>query len=100
MDESSNPNGFAQPVAVILRYIGDGAFVNGVPARDLEAFDIAQSGFTVEQLLAFEPRVYESTGAPLVESGVGVVNLEDGVSDAEARLAGKALRHRRKEGEA
>lgn len=88
--------------AVILKYIGEGAFVNGVPARDLDSTDIAQSGFTVEQLLAFEPRVYERTDAPLVESTVAVINLDDGASDSEARLASKTLNARRKqkEGEA
>ncbi len=86
----------------ILRYVGDGAFVNGVPARDLDSSDIASSGFTVEQLLAFEPRVYESTGAPYVEPTVAVINLNDGANDTEAHIAAKTLnaRKRQKEGEA
>lgn len=104
---------------VILRYVGDGAFLNGVPARDLTQADIEQCGHSVEQLLAFQPRVYddassrtressdsmrddasERTDAPLVESSVAVVNLTDGVSEQEAHVAGRALRQRRKENEA
>lgn len=104
---------------IVLRYVGNGAFVNGVPARDLTQTDIEQCGHSVEQLLAFEPRVYddassrielldsrvrddasERTDAPLAESSVAVVNLKDGVSEQEAHIAGRALRQRRKENEA
>lgn len=53
---------------IVLKYVGDGAFVNGVPARDLTQTDIEQSGHRVEQLLAFEPRVYERQPAANPES--------------------------------
>lgn len=54
-------------VATILRYVGAGAFVNGVPARDLTTADVEQSNYSAEQLLAFTPRVY----APVLAANSG-----------------------------
>lgn len=47
---------------IVLKYVGDGAYVAGVPACDLTQEMIDASGYTVEQLLEFhsgEQRVYE-----------------------------------------
>lgn len=110
---SISENAPTNSVGTTLRYVGEGAFVNGVPARDLTQTDIEQSGLSVEQLLAFEPRVYERTGSPLAEPTVAVINGErssqhDGAHDSgqttsdEAHIAAKTLnaRKRQKEGEA
>lgn len=44
---------------VVLRYVGEGAFVFGVPATDLTQADIDACGLSADELLAYEPRVYE-----------------------------------------
>ena len=41
------------PVGIVLRYIGEGLYVAGVPACDLTQQMIDDSGYTVEELLAF-----------------------------------------------
>ena len=45
---------------IILHYIGaeQGAFINGVPARDLTQADIDATGKTVDAILQY-PDVYE-----------------------------------------
>lgn len=45
---------------IVLKYVGGGAYVSGLPAKDLTATDIAASGFALEQIQAFS-----SGGAPL-----------------------------------
>ena len=45
---------------VVLRYTGEGAFFNGVPARDLTARDIEERGLDVDAL-AKSP-LYEAVG--------------------------------------
>lgn len=44
---------------IVLRYIGEGTFVFGVPARDLTQADIDACDFTAAELLGFSPAVYE-----------------------------------------
>ena len=87
--DSIPENAPTNSVGIILRYIGDGAFVNGVPARDLTQTDIEQCGFSVEQLLAFEPRVYERTGSPLAEPTVAVINAETSFGNDDANDRGR-----------
>ena len=36
---------------IVLRYVGKGAFLNGVPARDLTAMDIEERGLDVDALV-------------------------------------------------
>lgn len=36
---------------VILRYVGNGSYVAGIPANDLTEADIAASGFAIEYVL-------------------------------------------------
>ena len=38
---------------MVLRYVGEGQYVAGVPATDLTQQQIDESGYTIEQLLAF-----------------------------------------------
>lgn len=38
---------------IVLIYVGNGAYVAGVPACNLTADQIAESGYTAAQLLAF-----------------------------------------------
>lgn len=52
-DESNNL------APVVLHYIGDGAFIFGVPARDLTQADIDTCGLTAAQLLEYSPAIYE-----------------------------------------
>ena len=54
--------------SVVLRYIGGTTYVNGVPARDLTQADIENSGQTVEQLLAYVPRVYARVETELADA--------------------------------
>jgi hypothetical protein len=84
---------------MILRYVGNGNFIIGVPARDLTAVEAEQNG-GVDALTA--TRLYvrdEQIGEPiqLIEDVTlsGVIDLTDGVDDSEAKLAGRALRKRR-----
>ena len=39
---------------IILRYIGNGSYVAGIPATDLTAADITASGFAIEQIKALQ----------------------------------------------
>ena len=82
-----------------LRYVGEGAFIVGVPARDLTEAEAVQYG-GVEALTA--TRLYvqdDGPGEPIqpIETVTlsGVINLADGVDDSEATLAGRTLRKRR-----
>lgn len=47
---------------IVLRYIGAGAYITGVPACDLTQEQIDASGYTVGELLA-----YNSATQPLYE---------------------------------
>jgi hypothetical protein len=38
---------------IILRYIGNGSYVAGIPATDLTEADIAASGFAIDEIMAF-----------------------------------------------
>ena len=38
---------------IVLKYVGEGQYVVGVPATDLTREQIDASGYTVEQLLKF-----------------------------------------------
>jgi len=47
---------------IVLKYIGHlnhGAFIFGVPACDLTAAMVDECGLSVEELLAYQPPVYE-----------------------------------------
>ena len=45
---------------IVLEYVLEGAYISGVPATDLTQEQIDESGFTIEQLLA-----YTSGGEPV-----------------------------------
>ena len=44
---------------IVLKYIGAGAYIPGVPATDLTAEQVKASGYTADQLLAYSPPIYE-----------------------------------------
>jgi len=44
----------AEQKVIVLKYIGGGNYIAGVPAVDLTEADIAASGFSAEQLLALK----------------------------------------------
>jgi len=45
---------------IVLRYIGDGGYIPGVPARDLTAADVAQHGDRIAaEEAASNTRLYE-----------------------------------------
>ena len=83
----------------MLRYLGEGNFIIGVPARDLTPVEAAQYG-GVDALAATGLYVQDNQpGEPIqpIEDATlgGVIELSDGVDDSEAKLAGRALRRRR-----
>ena len=47
---------------MVLKYVGDGAYIAGVPACDMTQEMIDASGYTIEALLAFS-----NNGQPLYE---------------------------------
>lgn len=51
--DQTNPQPTAPPEPVVLRYVGDGAYIPGVPRVNLTARDIALCGYTETQLKAF-----------------------------------------------
>lgn len=57
---------------IVLRYVGDGAFVFGVPASDLTQAAVDACGLTIDELLAFEPRVYAR-----IHAHVGAMNSDE-----------------------
>lgn len=52
----------------ILKYIGDGAYIPGVPRADMTQEMIDESGYTKAQLLSFVPPVYELADKPVVKA--------------------------------
>lgn len=55
-----------EPVA--MRYIGGGAYLPGIPARDLSAAEAAKHWATIQTAIANGQRLYEPAQAP-VEDG-------------------------------
>lgn len=88
----------------MLKYVGGGAFFQGVPTRDLTDDDVAEvdqaalvaSGLYAE--VSFDVSAETDSTSPLVPlpEEKGDIDLSDGVNDTEAALAGKALRARKK----
>ena len=80
----------------MLKYIGAGAFLQGVPARDLTEDEAAahdRAALLASRLYVEGVRGDEAALAVPAETS-GEIVLSDGVSDAEATLASKALRAR------
>ena len=44
---------YGETKMIVLKYVGEGQYVVGVPATDLTREQIDASGYTVEQLLKF-----------------------------------------------
>jgi hypothetical protein len=56
----------AEQKVIVLKYIGAGAYVTGIPACDLSEADIAASGFSADQLLALPGLFERVTQTPVV----------------------------------
>jgi hypothetical protein len=85
---------------MILRYVGEGDFLIGVPARDLTADEAVEYG-GVERLVAsglysVDDHADQDPIEPIEEVLLSqVINLADGVDETEASFAGKTLQKRR-----
>ncbi len=82
----------------LYKYVGDGAGVPGLPYEITDA-EAARTG--VKELLS--AAILNGNYAPAgmsapTQDTTGSISLADGVDDAEATLAGKALAKRKKEG--
>lgn len=58
---------------IVLQYVGNGAYIAGVPTTDLTASDIAASGFAAEEIKAYrngtEPLYIDATPGVLPING-------------------------------
>ena len=67
---------------VILRYVGSGSYVAGVPANDLTESDVAASGLAIEFLLALhdgDKPLY----VPVTNNEMNDVSVSDDADDNE-----------------
>jgi len=81
----------------IYKFVGEGAGVPGLPhtinvtqALELGVMDILKGAIANGNYI----EAFDQVGDTVTPT-VGAIELSDGVSDAEASLAGKALRKRR-----
>lgn len=96
---------------IAVRYVGEGKFLPGIPARDLSVDEWAALSDEVrgvclsegmyapvggERLASFAAPIDAALGIRAGEPAQGNIDLSDGANDAEAALAGKTLRKRRK----
>lgn len=84
----------------MLKYTGGGfgGFLNGIPARDLAAEEVARLG---GEAVLVATGLYVSPGSSPSKEAIpvpepGSINLSDGVSDTEASLASRTLNERKK----
>jgi hypothetical protein len=84
----------------MLKYIGAGDFRPGLPACDVSDEMLAEGGWSEADLLATGLYVTvgggDKAGTENDNDAPMVLDLSDGVSDKEARMAGKALQARKR----
>lgn len=85
-----------------LKYTGGGygGFLPNIPARDLTEAEVKQYGgeaALVATGLYAKPGVSANPPAKPPPPQSGAIDISDGVTDAEASLAGRALNSRKKE---
>lgn len=61
---------------IVLKYIGDGAYIPGVPRCDLTQYLIDDTGMTADKLCEYAPAVYERVTTASTEP---VAATHDGV---------------------